>query len=110
MEGKFPELASGAEPRMRQPAIQSSAQAGARSRQAPRDCLLCDVALATRMAAFAGELRRVFVIFAVGAAVFLVRHTGTSGVSAFLLISHKFVSPFGECQTAILELGCAIGS
>ena len=47
-----------------------------------------DVAFAAGVAALAGDVRSVLIRFAMGAAVFLVGHTGTGGVSAFLLVSH----------------------
>jgi hypothetical protein len=61
------------------------------------------------MSALARDLGRVFVVFAVGAAVFLVGHARTGGVSAFLLISHEAISPSGMPDWAILELGCDFG-
>ena len=57
--------------------------AGGRSNE-----LLSDIALATGVAALAGDLSGVFVVFAVGAAVLLVGHAGTGGVGALLKISH----------------------
>ena len=68
------------------------------------------VALAAGVATLAGDLGSVFMVFAVGAAVFLVGHACTSGMGAFLLISHMFFSPFWECLMAVLRLGCRLGS
>ena len=68
-----------------------------------------DFALAAWVAAVAGNLRCVFVVFAVGAAVFLVGHTGTGGVSAFLLISHRLISP-RISNRSILGLGCDLAA
>jgi hypothetical protein len=45
------------------------------------------------MSTLAGDFGGVFVIFAIGAAVFLVGHAGTGGVGAFLEVSHDVLSP-----------------
>ena len=50
---------------------------------------LSDFALASGMAAFAGDLRRVFIVFTIGAAVFFGGHAGTRWVRAFLRLCHR---------------------
>ena len=54
---------------------------------------LFDIALTAGMAAITGNLSGVLVRFAIRAAVFFVRHAGTGGVGAFLLICHEIISP-----------------
>jgi hypothetical protein len=80
------------EPRGRQPAEPCRCEAGARGLEAD---LLGNIAPAARMTALAGDLRGVLVGLAIRAAVLLVSRAGTGGVSALLLISHRFISPSG---------------
>lgn len=51
--------------------------------------LLGDLALAAGVTALTCDLSRVFVILAIGTAVFLIGHTGASWVSTLLLIRHS---------------------
>jgi hypothetical protein len=50
--------------------------------------LFVDFAFASGVAAFAGDLGGIFVVFAISAAIFFVGHAGTGGMGAFLHISH----------------------
>jgi hypothetical protein len=61
------------------------------------------------VAAITSDLGRVFVVFAIGAAVLLVGHAGTGGVGAFLLISHKFVISSGVPGWQSLSLDASSG-
>ena len=76
------------------------------SNAASRRKLLCNVSLATGVAALAGDLGRILVRFAMSAAVLLVGHACTGRVGAFFSVSHKFLSPLDMPGWAILELGC----
>ena len=77
---------------------------GPRGEHFRRACFLfSDFAFAAGVSAFTGDLRRIFMAFAVGAAVLIVGHTRTSGVGAFLLVSHAMISP---SKLSILDVGC----
>jgi hypothetical protein len=79
------------------------------SRARQRLGLLCDVSLAARVAALAGDLGGVFMRFAIGAAILLVGGARTSGVGTLFSICHIFVFSFGTARWAILPLGCKFG-